>query len=146
MSKSFSLVWLFVGWWTLAHQPPLLMEFSKQEWVAISFSRRSSQPRDQTQVSGITGRFFTLGATREVCSLYEMATNFFMLIPLKDSFLCFHPWNLVSLWLLQPIVCAIVWWHCDKWYCVVSNIKSQKVIHLLLSFPGTTFLENPATT
>ena len=29
------------------------------EWVAIPFSRRSSQPRDQTQVSCIAGRFFT---------------------------------------------------------------------------------------
>ena len=30
------------------------------EWVAISFSRGSSQPRDQTQVSLIAGRCFTL--------------------------------------------------------------------------------------
>ena len=29
------------------------------EWVAISFSRGSSQPRDQTQVSCIAGKFFT---------------------------------------------------------------------------------------
>ena len=29
------------------------------EWVAILFSRRSSQPRDQTQVSCIAGGFFT---------------------------------------------------------------------------------------
>ena len=29
------------------------------EWVVISFSRGSSQPRDQTQVSGIADRFFT---------------------------------------------------------------------------------------
>ena len=29
------------------------------EWVAIPFSKRSSQPRDQTQVSRMTGRFFT---------------------------------------------------------------------------------------
>ena len=28
------------------------------EWVAISFSRGSSQPRDQTQGSCIAGRFF----------------------------------------------------------------------------------------
>ena len=28
------------------------------EWVAIPFSRGSSQPRDQTQVSWIAGRFF----------------------------------------------------------------------------------------
>ena len=30
------------------------------EWVAISFSRGSSQPRDQTQVSCIAGRNFNL--------------------------------------------------------------------------------------
>ena len=29
------------------------------EWVAFSFSRGSSQPRDGTQVSRIAGRFFT---------------------------------------------------------------------------------------
>ena len=35
------------------------------EWVAISFSRGTYQPRDQTQVSCIAGRFFTIWATRE---------------------------------------------------------------------------------
>ena len=30
------------------------------EWVAISFSRGSFQPRDQTNVSCIAGRFFTI--------------------------------------------------------------------------------------
>ena len=35
------------------------------EWVAISFSRGSSQARDQTQVSHTEGRFFTDWATRE---------------------------------------------------------------------------------
>ena len=35
------------------------------DWLAISFSRGSSRPRDQTQVSCITGRHFTLWATRE---------------------------------------------------------------------------------
>ena len=34
--------------------------------VAISFSSRSSQPRDQTWVFCIAGRFFTIRATREV--------------------------------------------------------------------------------
>ena len=33
--------------------------------VAIPFSRESSQPRDQTQVSHIAGRFFTSWAARE---------------------------------------------------------------------------------
>ena len=35
------------------------------EWVAISFSRGSSWPRDRTQVSCIAGRRFNLWATRE---------------------------------------------------------------------------------
>ena len=34
------------------------------EWVAISFSRESSQPRDRTQVSHIAGRRFNLCTTR----------------------------------------------------------------------------------
>ena len=41
------------------------------EWVAISFSRGSSQPRDQTQVSSIAGRCFTLWATREAPCGYK---------------------------------------------------------------------------
>ena len=32
------------------------------EWVAISFSKASFQPRDWTQVSCIAGRFFTVWA------------------------------------------------------------------------------------
>ena len=34
------------------------------EWVAISFSRGSSQPRDRSRVSRIVGRRFTIWATR----------------------------------------------------------------------------------
>ena len=36
------------------------------ERLAISYFRGSSSPRDQTQVSSIVGRFFTIWATREV--------------------------------------------------------------------------------
>ena len=57
--------------WTVAHQAPLSMEFSRiriLEWGAISFSRGSSQPRYWTQVSCIAGRFFTVWATREAQS------------------------------------------------------------------------------
>ena len=35
------------------------------EWVAISFSRRSSRPRDWTPVSHVVGRRFTLWATHQ---------------------------------------------------------------------------------
>ena len=36
------------------------------EWIAISFSRGSSRPRDQTRVSRIVDRRFTVWATRKV--------------------------------------------------------------------------------
>ena len=36
------------------------------KWVAISFSKWYSWPRDRTRVSCITGKFFTIWATREV--------------------------------------------------------------------------------
>ena len=41
------------------------------EWVAILFSRGSSQPRDRTWVSHIAGRFFIIWAIRETHSLLE---------------------------------------------------------------------------
>ena len=37
------------------------------EWVAISFSRGYSWPRDRTRVSCIVGRHFTIWATRRLC-------------------------------------------------------------------------------
>ena len=43
------------------------------EWVAISFSKGSSQPRDQTWVSHIAGRCFTIWATRAVPSASQDA-------------------------------------------------------------------------
>ena len=42
-----------------------ILQVRTMEWVVISFSRGSSQPRDWTQVSCIAGRFFTIWATRE---------------------------------------------------------------------------------
>ena len=42
------------------------------EWVAISFSKGSSQPRDQTRVSCIVGRRFTVWATREAQFSYSL--------------------------------------------------------------------------
>ena len=67
--KLLSCVQLFATSWTVAYQAPP-MGFSRQEWilqwVAITFSRGSSPPRDRTQVSLIVGRYFTIWATREV--------------------------------------------------------------------------------
>ena len=47
-------------------------------WVAISFSRRSSQHRDRTRVSRIAGRRFTIWATREA-PLFNLNTEYIIL-------------------------------------------------------------------
>ena len=68
-TQSLSCVWLFCD--LMDHSPP---GFSVQgilqarilEWVAISLSSGSSQPRDQTWVSCIAGRLFIVRATRKV--------------------------------------------------------------------------------
>ena len=50
---------------TLCDPVPGIPQARILEWAAFPFSRGSSQPRNQTQVSHIAGRFFTSWATRE---------------------------------------------------------------------------------
>ena len=56
------------------------------EWVAISFSRGSSRPRDWTQVSHIVGRCFTIWATRE--ALVIMYIILLLYVCLYISYVC----------------------------------------------------------
>ena len=50
-----------------------ILQASILEWVAVLFSKVSSQPMYQTQVSHIADRFFTSWATREAqCELQDM--------------------------------------------------------------------------
>ena len=51
--------------WPRGLYSPLNFPGQNTGWVAFPFSRGSCQPRDQTQVSHIAGRFFTSGTTRE---------------------------------------------------------------------------------
>ena len=52
------------------------------EWVAIPFSRRYSWPRDQTWVSCIEGRLFTVLATRKAQFMY-------VCVCFKESYMCY---------------------------------------------------------
>ena len=54
---------LFVNPWTVARQAPLSMGILQTrilEWVAMTSSRGSFQPRYQTQLSYTSGGFFTI--------------------------------------------------------------------------------------
>ena len=57
-----------------------------QEWVAFLFSRGSPQPRDQTQVSRIVGRFFTNWATRKTKNSGVGSLSFLQWIFLTQEF------------------------------------------------------------
>ena len=62
------------------HSPPGssihgILQARVLEWVAISFSRGSSLPRDQVQVSRTSGRLSTLWATRETLKLIRRVNS-----------------------------------------------------------------------
>ena len=62
VSQSHSVVSDSVTPWTAVHG---VLQARILKWVAFPFSMGPSQPRDQTQVSRIAGRFFSSWATRE---------------------------------------------------------------------------------
>ena len=62
------------------------------EWIAISFSRGSSQPRDQTRVSRVVDRRFTVGYPKtQERSLYSFNESFWY--PLAFSFPIMPLWK-----------------------------------------------------
>ena len=71
-----TLVHLFEMPWIVARQTPLsigILQARLLEWVVMTSSRGSSQPRDQTQNSCVAGSFFTIWAIREAQE-YEMGS------------------------------------------------------------------------
>ena len=95
--KLLSPVWLFATLWTVAQQAPLSMGILQErilEWVAMSASRGSSQPKDWTQVSHTTGRFFTIWATRDALLLLLLPTHFSLVQPQRRQPTRLpHPWD-----------------------------------------------------
>ena len=99
----------------LQHCKRILYQLSHQgstrilERVAYHFSRGSSQPRDQTQVSCIAGRFFTSWATREAlgrCHAFYLQMNLKHMAKLINN----------------------QFWMADAWFCIF--LLSQKNIFL----------------
>ena len=65
MLSCFSRVWLLVTLWTVAHQAPLSMGFSRQEyWSGLPCLPPGDLPESLMSPS-LAGRFFTTSATRE---------------------------------------------------------------------------------
>ena len=70
-AKLLQCVWLFVTLWTMAHQTPLSMEFSGNEyWSGLPFPPPGDLPDPGIEPASVTspalaGKFFTTSATWE---------------------------------------------------------------------------------
>ena len=89
---------------------PRILQARIPEWVAIPFSRRSSQPRDWTQVSRIAGRFFTIWATRE--AIANNITIPFRMKGMKNfkmniRQLTFNKYTYIGTFFSKPYICPI---------------------------------------
>ena len=79
---------------TIARQASLSMGILQArllDWVSMSFSRGSSQPRDWTQVFCIAGGFFTVWDIREALEAYKRLITSSALPCFKLSPLVFFP-------------------------------------------------------
>ena len=75
-------------WDPMAYTVHGILQGRIRDWVAVPFSRGSSQPSDRTQISRIAGAFFTNWAIREAqsktCSVVSNSSQ-----PLE----LYSPWN-----------------------------------------------------
>ena len=83
------------------------------QWVAISFSRKSSWPRDQNHVSCIIDRFFTVWATREAP------------VMLPNPYLTSHSKMSGSIWVTTPALSGSL-----RLFLYSSSVRS---CHFLIS-------------
>ena len=124
----------FLTLWPMHCSPPGssvhgILQTRIMECVAISFSRGSSWPRDQTQVSWIAGRFFTIWATGQMstCNNVQYLLSFiqFSSVPQSCPTLC-DPWTVV-------------------FYAPLSMAFSKQEYWSGLPFPSSEDLPKPGT-
>ena len=86
----FSCVWLFEAQWIIAHQAPLSVEFSRQEyWSGVTFPTAGDLPDPGIEPTSLAypvlaGRFFTTSATWEALVYYK-EIKMMMTIKLKEK-------------------------------------------------------------
>ena len=115
------------------------------EWIATSFSRGSSWPRDQTRVSCIVDRHFTVWATREVsCILIKVGLNrTIQLCPGKKNYPFSNKSNLTYFWMALVLTfrktihltlkdfslysANIVWMPCECWLSLGPEFQSEQI-------------------
>ena len=103
------------------------------EWLAIPFSRGSSQPRDQTWASCISGRFFTIWASKEaaIVDLPDSGIEHRSLTSQADSF---------TVWASREVLYMLVF-KCELIIaCLNTRLVSYCTCNKLLQFSGWKWL------
>ena len=87
------------------------------EWVAMPSFRESSEPRDWTLISCISGRFFTIWATREAVFIVFSFLKFLtsnkdniLILPTLILGLC-HSWYVKSLMFFISKIKDVFWYY-----------------------------------
>ena len=115
------------------------------EWVAFPFSRGSAQPRNQTHVSRIGGRFFTSWGTREAGFSMQWMLLFYLWGAL--TWCIYDPFHLIlwtllilghkrckikHFWVLPPpplltwnVFSQLILWFCESRIFQVGNLKDH---------------------
>ena len=112
MLSCFSHVWLFVTLWSVAHQTPLSMGFSRREyWIALLYPPPGDLPDPGTEPTSLTspelaGGFFTTGTTWEACLLIFKFQQVFI------DCLLNHRAHHANCWSWHKKVCPYSW---EKW-------------------------------
>ena len=105
------------------------------EWVAISFPRGSSQPRDRTRVSCIVDRRFIIWATREVyynVTTIERTNNVIIHHSISQTFwICYGMSHTDIAPSTTAAVSAFLLHHLQGWLSVGEYSRSLRCMHFL---------------
>ena len=124
----FSLLQLFVTPWTVAHQAPLSMEFSRQEyWSRVSFPSPGVLPdpgiEPMSSVSpALAGRFFVTGPPGKSEGSFSCGMQI----------LSFRIWNLVSWPEIEPGPTALGAWSHTHW--ITREVPGQQGLLKILKY------------
>ena len=102
------------------------------EWIAISFSRGSSRPRNQTKVSCVAGRFFTYWARREAWYIAYLFTMTYIIGNILSVFLWYNQLSMMyfSYYILVSSVC----WYPLKNLCIILYMSDIDFCFYFLVF------------
>ena len=90
-----------------------ILQVRTLEWVAIPFSRGSSQPRDQTRASCTAGRFFTN------CAIREALTSLDGILKCRDITVP------TKVCLVKAMVFLVVIYECESW--ITKKAECQRI-------------------